>query len=138
MSEKPRLIKPKKTKRLAGRNVFGGIYIGVDRRGGMDASEIIRTLLKTMGVPIISESKKYKGELIDTWKVTSEVVKIFYRSPWAHEPNIVVCIEINANLQWFRLMDPDVAKKAKLTKGLNRKMREAMKNSGKEKTYERK
>lgn len=110
---KPRLIKPKKTGRRAGKSIFGGIYLGIKDGGDKYTNTIVFPALGRENFSLKLEGEKYRGQPVCVWKVTSKFVKDLY----AEEKNcclkVVVYIKINDTLQRFRLFEPDVVRKAK-------------------------
>lgn len=116
MKEKPRLIKPKRTGKPAGRLVFvSGIYIGIKNEGDANTNEILYKAFTDGNIfPDLSPERKYhRGNPVDVWNVGSAFVKMLYDKKEAYKLKFDVYIEINFTLQLFKLLDPVFRKKAK-------------------------
>jgi len=119
---KPRLIKPKKIGKLAGKSTFGGLFIEIENEGVGNTNKILHEffIAADVFIDLTPEGKYYKGKDIKVWNLKPEYIKMLYKERHNFKLKFVVYAEINSTLQLYKLLEPVLQKKAKQAKLLKK------------------
>jgi hypothetical protein len=96
------------------------LYVGIKGAGDVFTNETICRELIRNNLSIDYEGKNYNGNRVHVWQVDPAFVSSLYTSRDSCRLEFIVFSELNHVFQRFRLLDPWVKKKAKLSRVLKR------------------